>query len=201
MKPRRTGAPRQVRIIGGEWKRTPLPVLDADGLRPTPDRVRETVFNWLEHLLGHAWSKVRCLDLFAGSGALGFEAASRGASRVLMVESHPAAARQLQATCDKLHATQVDVRRGDALAMAGMLGRAGERFDLIFLDPPYHQDSLQRILPLCAGLLAPDGLVYVEAETALDDASSPQWLQGWRSVRTDRAGMVFYHLFMHQPPA
>src|SRR5437764_6179211 len=79
----------QVRIIGGRWKRTPLPVLDAEGLRPTPDRVRETVFNWLNHLLDGEWEKLNCLDLFAGTGVLGFEAASRGAARVTMVESNP----------------------------------------------------------------------------------------------------------------
>ena len=84
MKKKLTGAPRQVRIIGGLWKRTPLPVLDAEGLRPTPDRVRETVFNWLGFLQKSGWSQIRCLDLFAGSGALGFEAASRGAASVLM---------------------------------------------------------------------------------------------------------------------
>jgi 16S rRNA (guanine966-N2)-methyltransferase len=201
MKPRRSGAPRQVRIIGGQWKRTPLPVLDAEGLRPTPDRVRETVFNWIEHLRDHAWDTVRCLDLFAGSGALGFEAASRGAAQVLMVEALPAAVQQLQATCDKLRAAQVDVRRGDALANAEMLARSGQKFDLIFLDPPYHSDILQRMLPVCARLLAPGGLLYVEAETALDDEPKKDWLQDWRSVRADRAGMVFYHLFMHQPSA
>jgi 16S rRNA (guanine(966)-N(2))-methyltransferase RsmD len=190
-----------VRIIGGQWKRTPLPVLDAAGLRPTPDRVRETLFNWLEHLLDHAWDKVRCLDLYAGSGALGFEAASRGAARVLMVEALPAATQQLQATCDKLQAAQVEVRRGDASAVAEMLARSAQKFDLIFLDPPYHQDILRRMLPVCQRLLAPDGLVYVEAETALDAEPQSEWLQGWRSVRSDRAGMVFYHLFMHQPSA
>jgi 16S rRNA (guanine(966)-N(2))-methyltransferase RsmD len=201
MTPRRSGAPRQVRIIGGQWKRTPLPVLDAEGLRPTPDRVRETVFNWLEHLLDHAWDKVRCLDLFAGSGALGFEAASRGAAQVLMVESLPAVVQQLQATCDKLRAGQVEVRRADALGHAEMLARSARQFDLIFLDPPYHHDILRRMLPVCARLLAPGGLLYVEAETALDAASQKAWLRDWHIVRTDRAGMVFYHLFMHQAAA
>ncbi|MET0963143.1 MAG: 16S rRNA (guanine(966)-N(2))-methyltransferase RsmD [Noviherbaspirillum sp.] len=192
---------RQVRIIGGQWKRTPLPVLDAEGLRPTPDRVRETVFNWLEHLLEHAWSPVCCLDLFAGSGALGLEAASRGAAHVLLVESQPAAARLLQASCDKLKAGQVEVRRGDALATAEMLDRSGQRYDLIFLDPPYHQQWLQRMLPVCRRLLAPGGLLYVEAETALDAEPQAEWLQDWRIVRTDRAGLVFYHLFMHRSVA
>ena len=192
---------RQVRIIGGQWKRTPLPVLDAEGLRPTPDRVRETVFNWLEHLLDHAWGQVRCLDLFAGSGALGLEAASRGAAHVMLVESQPAAARLLQTTCDKLKAAQVEVRRGDALATAEMLDRSGQRYQLIFLDPPYHQEWLQRMLPVCKRLLAPGGLLYVEAETALDAEPQALWLQDWRIVRTDRAGLVFYHLFLHRPAA
>lgn len=194
-------APRQVRIIGGQWKRTPLPVLDAEGLRPTPDRVRETVFNWLDHLLDRDWSRVQCLDLFAGSGGLGFEAASRGAARVLMVESQPAAARQLQATCEKLRAGQVEVRRGDALVVATALAHAGPQFSLIFLDPPYHQNWLQRMLPVCKRLLAPGGLLYVEAETGLDAQPEADWLQGWKVLRSDRAGMVYYHLFMLQPAA
>ena len=123
---RRVHAPHahQVRIIGGQWKRTPLPVLDAEGLRPTPDRVRETVFNWLNHLFDGAWGQVRCLDLFAGSGALGFEAASRGAARVVMIEANAAAVRQLQATQEKLRATQVSIVRGDAGASATACWRA-----------------------------------------------------------------------------
>src|SRR5437868_8259418 len=87
--------PQQVRIIGGQWKRTPLPVLDAEGLRPTPDRVRETLFNWLNHLIDGQWANIACLDLFAGTGALGFEAASRGAAKVVLVEASDLAARQL----------------------------------------------------------------------------------------------------------
>lgn len=188
------GQARQVRIIGGQWKRTPLPVLDAEGLRPTPDRVRETVFNWLTHLFDGAWSSVNCLDLFAGTGALGFEAASRGAASVTMVEEHAAAVRQLEANAAKLKAEQVRVRRGDALAAAQALAARGERFQLIFLDPPYHQDWLVKILPLCSRLLAEGGLVYAEAETPLDGDDAPEWLQGWSAVRADKAGMVFYHL-------
>ncbi|MFS0755340.1 16S rRNA (guanine(966)-N(2))-methyltransferase RsmD [Noviherbaspirillum sp. 1P10PC] len=194
-------APRQVRILGGQWKRTPLPVMDAEGLRPTPDRVRETLFNWLDHLLDRDWHDLQCLDLFAGSGGLGLEAASRGAARVLMVESQPAAVRQLQAVCDKLKADKVEARRGDALATAAALARSDARFGLIFLDPPYHQDWLQRMLPLCERLLTPGGLVYVEAEMALDTVPPPEWLQGWQLLRSDRAGMVHYHLFTLQPAA
>ncbi len=190
----------QVRIIGGRWKRTPLPVLAADGLRPTPDRVRETVFNWLTHVLDGRWEAVRCLDLFAGTGALGFEAASRGAASVLMVEAHTPAVRQLEATRDKLGATEVSIVRGDALTTTqGLIARSGtHQFDLIFLDPPYHLDWLAKMLPLCRSLLAAGGIVYVEAESALEAGwqgqPAPAWLEGWTVLRADRAGMVFYHL-------
>jgi 16S rRNA (guanine(966)-N(2))-methyltransferase RsmD len=188
-------APHQVRIIGGQWKRTPLPVLDAEGLRPTPDRVRETTFNWLNHLFDGAWTQLSCLDLFAGTGALGFEAASRGAARVVMVESSAQAARQLEATKEKLRAAQVEIRRGDALATVKnlSLGLNG-RFDLIFLDPPYHQDWLAKILPSCERLLTDKGLLYAEAESPLDGDEAPDWLAGWEVVRADKAGMVLYHL-------
>lgn len=196
--PSASSPPRQVRIIGGQWKRTPLPVLDALGLRPTPDRVRETVFNWLNHLLDGNWSGVRCLDLFAGTGALGFEAASRGAATVLMVENNMAAARQLEAIKAKLKAEQVSIRRGDALATAKELAlrqKDGDsRFQVIFLDPPYHQEWLARMLPVCEQLLADGGLVYAESESALDSEAPPEWLAGWDVVRADKAGMVFYHV-------
>lgn len=191
-------APHQVRIIGGQWKRTPLAVVDADGLRPTPDRVRETLFNWLTHLLDGNWNGIACLDLFAGTGALGFEAASRGAAQVLMVEESPAAVRQLEATRDKLKAPQVRIRRGDALTvtqeLAAQAFATGVRFDLVFLDPPYHRDWLLKMLPLCARLLTPDGLVYAEAEMPLTPSNDVPWLEGWDVVRNDKAGMVFYHL-------
>jgi 16S rRNA (guanine966-N2)-methyltransferase len=184
----------QVRIIGGQWKRTLLPVPAAEGLRPTPDRVRETVFNWLGHLLPIDWPQMRCLDLFAGTGALGFEAASRGAAQVLMVEYHTPAARQLEATKTKLDAAQVQILRADAMGAAEKLASAGSKFDLIFLDPPYRQDWLGKVLPLCERLLAPGGLLYLEAEQALEADALPDWLAQWRLVRADRAGSVFYHL-------
>ncbi len=195
--------PHQVRIIGGQWKRTPLAVLDAEGLRPTPDRVRETTFNWLNHLLDGAWEQARCLDLFAGTGALGFEAASRGAAQVVMVEANPAAVSQLQATREKLRAEIVDIRRGDAFATATALAAQGDagRFKVIFLDPPYHRDWLVKLLPACERLLTDDGLVYAEAETALDGDSPPDWMAGWKVVRADRAGMVFYHLLQRNTPS
>ncbi len=190
MKKQNAVPPRQVRIIAGEWKRTPLPVATVEGLRPTPDRVRETVFNWLEHLQQRRWDNRRCLDLFAGTGALGFEAASRGAADVLMVESHPAALRHLHATSEKLGATQVTIRRGDALAQMGALSGP---FDVIFLDPPYGLNLLPRLLPACRRLLAPAGLVYAESDLAFTD-SAPDWMSGWKVVRADKAGQVHYAL-------
>ncbi|GIZ50854.1 16S rRNA (guanine(966)-N(2))-methyltransferase RsmD [Noviherbaspirillum aridicola] len=198
---RPVSGPRQVRIIGGQWKRTPLPVLDAEGLRPTPDRVRETVFNWINHLIDGQWSSQRCLDLFAGTGALGFEAASRGAASVTMVEQSLPAIRQLQANQAKLKADRVAIVRGDALANARAMQARGERFDLVFLDPPYHQDWLVKILPLCASLLSPAGMVYAEAEMPLEPGSGAGWLQDWEVLRSDRAGMVWYHLLRRNSPA
>lgn len=195
--PAQARMPHQVRIIGGQWKRTPLPVLSTEGLRPTPDRVRETVFNWITHLIDGHWQGMDCLDLFAGSGALGFEAASRGAARVAMVEQHIPAVRQLQANKDKLQASQVEIRRGDALLLLqAMLGQTAPPpcCNLIFADPPYHQNWLDKIMPLCQQLLAPEGLIYVESEYSLEGHQAPAWMAAWEIVRADKAGMVFYQL-------
>jgi len=196
------GAPhsKQVRIIGGDWKRTPLPVLEAQGLRPTPDRVRETVFNWLRHLQGD-WDDKQVLDLFAGSGALGFEAASRGAQSVTLVDANTAIVRQLEVNRDKVKAANITVVRGDALAVAQSLALRGQRFDVIFVDPPYQLDLLARSLPLCAPLLKEGGLVYVEAEHPLTAADAPEWLAPWDVVRCDKAGMVHFHLLGLRPAA
>jgi 16S rRNA (guanine966-N2)-methyltransferase len=195
----RAPPPQQVRIIGGAWKRTPLPVLDALGLRPTPDRVRETVFNWINHLRDGNWSEARVLDLFAGSGALGFEAASRGARSVTMIDSHTPVVRQLQLIKDKLKADAVEPQRADALAAAEAMALRGLRYDLVFLDPPYHKDFISLSLPLAARLLADGGLVYVEAGAMLpfapeDGSAAPDWLAPWEAIRADKAGIVFYHL-------
>ena len=190
--------PHRVRIIGGQWKRSPIAVLDAPGLRPTPDRVRETLFNWLNHLFDGQWQSVHCLDLFAGTGALGLEAASRGAAQVTMVENSAAVVRQLEAVKAKLNAQQVKVVRGDALSILqnrhASARTTPEQFDLIFLDPPYHQGWLPKMLPLCARILKKDGLVYAESEQSLQGELAADWLQGWEIIRADKAGMVFYHL-------
>jgi 16S rRNA (guanine966-N2)-methyltransferase len=200
----RQGPPQQVRIIGGAWKRTPLPVLDTLGLRPTPDRVRETVFNWINHLLGANWDHLDCLDLFAGSGALGFEAASRGARSVTMIDTHPAVLRQLEENRTKLKADNIQLLRADATVLARDLALRGQRYDLVFLDPPYQQDFLALTLPLAKSLLKEGGLVYAESGAALpfDEEEKLDWLDGWECVRADKAGMVHYALLkLHETGA
>jgi len=192
----RQGPPQQIRIIGGAWKRTPLPVLDALGLRPTPDRVRETVFNWINHQLAGDWDQSDFLDLFAGSGALGFEAASRGARSVTMVDTHPGVVRQLEQNKSKLKADNITLLRADALALARDMALRGQRFDVIFLDPPYQQDFLSQALPLGEGLLKEGGLVYAESGLPLpfDEPDAPEWLSSWEPVRADKAGHVCFYL-------
>ena len=189
--PSNRGKPHAIRIIGGDWKRTPLPVLDLDGLRPTPDRVRETLFNWL----GQRLDGQRCLDLFAGSGALGFEAASRGAARVLMVERHGKAAGQLRANQARLAPNTIEVAEADALRLAASL--AAGSFDVVFLDPPFGSDLLGRALELATPLVSAEGFLYVEAGDALDVAQTPA-LAGWTIVRQGKAGAVHYHLLQRE---
>lgn len=191
MPSQRTSRPA-VRIIGGRWKRTPLPVADLPGLRPTPDRVRETLFNWLTHQFGGGLEGLRVLDLFAGTGVLGFEAASRGAAQVVMVESHPQALTALRAAQAKLNAGMIDIRSGDAMTAVKRMRTVNERFDIVFLDPPYRQGWLERLLPEMTGLLSGQGQLYVEAEAPLDARQLAG--QGLETLRQDRAGQVFYHL-------
>ena len=173
----------ELRIVGGVWKRSKLPVADKPGLRPTPDRVRETLFNWL----GQDLSGWRCLDAFAGSGALGFEAASRGAAEVLLLEQDADLVRSLQASRQHLQAEALRIERTDALHW--MAGAPAGAFDLVLLDPPFDTDLAARALPLAARLAAADGLIYLESRHAL---SSPP--EGWSLHRRGRAGAVHFHL-------
>jgi 16S rRNA (guanine966-N2)-methyltransferase len=183
----------EVRLIGGIWKRSKLRVPDRPGLRPTPDRVRETLFNWL----GQDLSGWRVLDAFAGSGALGFEAASRGAVAVCLVESDAGLVRELHGARERLGAAQVEVVCADVLAWlarpaAGAAGIPSPGFDLILLDPPYGADlfvaALQRALPH----LSADGWIYLEADRPFGPAElEPLGLQMHRS---GRAGLVHPHL-------
>jgi len=176
--------PRQVRIVGGRWKRSTLPVLERPGLRPTPQRVRETLFNWLGHDLA-GWV---CLDAFAGTGALGFEAASRGAGQVVMLEREPALLEALRSVKARLQADAVTIERADALAW--MRAATQRRFDLILLDPPFEQALLlESAIEAAAHLVAGDGFIYVEADKPLS-AAAP----GFALWRHDRAGAVWFHL-------
>ncbi|MBP6902291.1 MAG: 16S rRNA (guanine(966)-N(2))-methyltransferase RsmD [Burkholderiaceae bacterium] len=178
---------REVRIVGGTLRRSKLPVADRPGLRPTPDRVRETLFNWL----GGDLSGWRVLDAFAGSGALGFEAASRGAAPVLLLERDPLLARSLEASRErlKLGTDQLRVQTADALAWMRRAPPAG--FELVLLDPPFDAGLLPQALAAAATLLAPGGWLYAESPTELSEAALPAGLTPWRQ---GRAGAVFYHL-------
>lgn len=186
-------AAQEVRIIGGQWKRTPLPVPVAAGLRPTSSRVRETLFNWL----GQDLSDWRVLDAFAGSGALGLEAASRGASAVLL-ERDAALVASLRTVVQRLKASQVQVVQADALAWMARSGgvnltaaATAQPFDLVLLDPPFDEALFQPALAAAVRCVAPGGWVYVEAPQAMGDDAT----LGLRCHRHGHAGAVHFHLF------
>lgn len=171
-----------LRIIGGQWKRRNVRFLAVDDLRPTPDRVRETIFNWLQFDI----QGKRCLDAFAGSGALGLEALSRGAAGCLFLEKSSVQARQLQTTLKDLGAANGDVWTGDSLTL---LSRVTEPFDLVFLDPPYALNLWLPVIALLAErqLLAADCLIYVEADKPWEELGIPE---GWEYFKETKAGSV-----------
>jgi 16S rRNA (guanine(966)-N(2))-methyltransferase RsmD len=175
-----------VRIIGGQWKRTRLPVSDKPGLRPTPDRVRETLFNWL----GQDLTGWRCVDAFAGTGALGLEAASRGAADVLLVEQDPQLVAQLRAIQAKLDARAVKVERANGLTVLARLPPGS--LDLVFLDPPFDANLYEKALAASSPALLADGLIYLEAPTAWTDAMLAAL--GLVVLRHVKAGAVHAHL-------
>jgi len=178
--------PGEVRIIGGLYKRTKLPVADKPGLRPTPDRVRETLFNWL----GQDLTGWRCIDIFAGTGALGFEAASRGAVEVLLCEQDPQLALKLKALQERLQAASVRVERGDGV---GLLRRQSPgSMQLVFIDPPFESTLFEPALKAAADAIAPQGLVYLEAPRSWTaEELAPLGLVIYRS---SKAGAVHFHL-------
>jgi 16S rRNA (guanine966-N2)-methyltransferase len=169
-----------LRIVGGKFRSRRLRVAKRPGLRPTPDRVRETLFNWL----GQDLSGLACLDLFAGSGALGFEAASRGAARVVLVERDRLAAAELDRGRSALGAAQVEIVHGDADAY---LAGAQERFDVVFLDPPFRANVLPALLERRAPRLEQRARIYIES-------GSPVRAEGWRELKRGKAGQVSYQL-------
>ncbi|MGZ8994727.1 MAG: 16S rRNA (guanine(966)-N(2))-methyltransferase RsmD [Burkholderiaceae bacterium] len=186
-------APHRVRIIGGRWKRTNLPVVDVTGLRPTPDRVRETLFSWIEHFVPDL-SAVRGVDLFAGTGALGFELASRGAARVTLVESNRQLAEQLTRIKHRLAAAEIEIVAGDALAVAARLPSAS--FEVVFIDPPFDSGLLASALAATARLVTKDGLIYVEAGTPVEESLLSR--HQLYLARSGRAGRVHFHLLRPQ---
>ncbi|MEA3393971.1 MAG: 16S rRNA (guanine(966)-N(2))-methyltransferase RsmD [Pseudomonadota bacterium] len=176
----------EVRIIGGQWKRSKLPVADKPGLRPTPDRVRETLFNWL----GQDLTGWRCVDAFAGTGALGFEAASRGALQVQLVEQDATLIAQLKKIKEQLKAEAVQVQRGDGIAALKQLPPASA--DLIFLDPPFDAELFDASLQAAARAVAPGGFIYLEAPRVWSDEQlTPLGLTLYRHLK---AGAVHAHL-------
>ncbi len=183
----RHGGAGSVRIIGGRFRGSKLRVPEVSGLRPTPDRVRETLFNWLGQQL-EGW---RCFDLYAGSGALGLEAASRGAARVDMVERDAQRVLALAQASTRLHADTVHLHAGDALAFAA--GCAPASYDLVFVDPPFAlQGAHQQALRQAARVLAHGGVAYLQAP---DAESLKLWAaDGWEVLRSARAGQVHYAL-------
>ena len=176
----------EIRIIGGQWKRTRLPVAQRPGLRPTPDRVRETLFNWL----GQDLSGWRCLDAFAGTGALGLEAASRGAAAVQLVESDAGLVAQLHTLQQRLSATAVRVQRGDGLTALKQAAPAS--IDLVLLDPPFDSDLFMPALQAAAKAVTAEGFVFLEAPRAFSADELAE--VGMALHRHLKAGAVHAHL-------
>ena len=173
-----------VRLIGGQWRGRRLPVADIPGLRPTPDRVRETLFNWLQLTIQDAV----CLDLFAGSGALGFEALSRGAKHVVMVDQATTVIQQLRANVSLLQAVNVDIMNAD---VANTWPRFDKQFSLVFLDPPFQANLLTRVFEKIADCLLPEALIYVEMDKS---DTLPALPEGWVVMKEKQAGNVAFYL-------
>jgi 16S rRNA (guanine966-N2)-methyltransferase len=178
--------PRKLRIIGGRWRGRRLDVFESEGLRPTPDRVRETLFNWLQPYIAGA----SCLDLFAGTGALCLEALSRGAADVVMVEKAAPVAQRLRQHVERLEAAGAEVVLADAV---DFLQRPPRAFDIVFLDPPFKSNLIADCAALveARGWIKPGGLVYIEAPSRMNELALPAT---WELIRSKKAGQVGYHL-------
>ena len=183
----KSGKSNSVRIIGGDWRGRRLPIADVPGLRPSGDRCRETLFNWLQPWILAA----ECADLFAGTGALGFEAASRGAATVLMIEKHPRAQEVLLQSIEQLQAIQVSLQSGGAMSMIEDI--KPDSLDIVFVDPPFDSNLAGVVLERLAniGCVRNGGFVYVESPA--NSVISPP--QGWRTWRDQQLGEVRMQLF------
>lgn len=190
-------ATHEVRIIGGNYKRSKLAVVSAQGLRPTPNRVRETLFNWL----GHSLAGLRCVDMFAGTGALGIEAASRGASHVLLIENHAPAARALEQSIARLKATACELRQSDAFMALRSLPAAS--VDIVFADPPFESQLHARAAAAAQHALKPGGMLYLEAPdeatiyATMDATMDAQKALGYTVYKRARAGAVSFALLIY----
>lgn len=181
--------PGTVRIIGGQWRSRKIQFTEVEGLRPTPDRVRETLFNWLQPVIVEA----NCLDLFAGSGALGFEALSRGASHCMFFDKHTQCISDINSNLQKLSVGNGETVRGDALQLLKQQPEVGKRFNVVFIDPPY---TMNCALSCCQMLvehqwLADKSYIYIESATPINESDLPEH---WQLHRQKKAGNVNYHL-------
>ena len=201
---KKTPAAGHIRIIAGQWRRHQLAVLTHDGLRPSSDRVRETVFNWLNHLWGGQFADKKIIDAFAGTGAFGLECISRGARAVTLIDAHAPAITAINQTLahwrqQNASVAQVQAITGDALHQLTQLtqltqsAQAGQMFDLVFLDPPFGQGWLDKTLPLVAPLCHADTLLYVEVEKKADLTALSA--QGWTCLREGTTAQVAYSLW------
>lgn len=192
----RPGSSNTLRIVGGKWRSRRLRFVDAEGLRPTPDRVRETLFNWLQFEIPGA----HCLDAFAGSGALGFEALSRGAASVVLMERQRPQYQALQTAVAELGADNACLLCGDAEALLTRPGdwRPPQGFDVVFLDPPFHKGLVPVVIThlLHAGLLRPDALIYIESESEWKELALPLEIS---TLKETKAGLVHAFLARYQP--
>lgn len=179
-----------VRIISGQWRGRKLPVHDVEGLRPTTDRVKETLFNWLAQDIYQA----KCLDLFAGSGSLSFEALSRGAESLTMIELDPKAAAQLKQNLTAIGATNATLHNTNSV---NFLNQVGTPHDLVFIDPPFRKDLIQQVITALEAnhWLSPNALIYIEAEKELGSIDVPP---SWHLYREKTAGQVCYRLFIRE---
>lgn len=181
------GKSSKVRIIAGEWRSRQLPIPEIEGLRPTPDRVRETLFNWLFDRISGAC----CADLFCGSGALGLEALSRGAKHVTFVDSSHAVVQQMKSNLGVLNAKNADVILKNAVSF--LQETPAKPMDVIFLDPPFRKGWLEKIIPLLeSGWLTPNALIYIEMEK---DSPLPEYPIHWQLYKEKQAGQLIYRLF------
>ncbi|WP_373604475.1 16S rRNA (guanine(966)-N(2))-methyltransferase RsmD [Vibrio sp. UCD-FRSSP16_30] len=188
--PKNNKSSGSIRIISGLWRGRKLPVHDAEGLRPTTDRVKETLFNWIASDIPNA----RCLDLFAGSGGLGFESASRQAEEVTLIELNSSAFQQLQKNAQAVKATNINVLNQNSL---NFLKQPAKPYDIVFIDPPFRQGLLAESIELLEnnGWLNPQALIYIETEKELEMPTLPDT---WQLHREKVAGQVRFQLFIRE---